>query len=104
MTTHPLHNYFLIKLSYFHIGEANRCIEIYPDIIVLKSGLKCAACYSLHAAEIKTLYFVFSCFAEDLLTLTSNKFRMVCKVDKNSPLDSGDWSRCSDLNLEWSVR
>ena len=38
------------------------------------------------------LYFVFMCFAEDIFTLTSNKFRMVYKVDGNSQLDSRDWS------------
>ena len=43
--------------------------------------------FSLYTAEIKTLYFVFNCFAEDLLKLISNKFRMVCKVDGNLQLD-----------------
>ena len=35
-------------------------------------------------------YFVFNCFAEDRFTLSSNKFRMVCKVDGNPQLDSRD--------------
>ena len=74
------------------MGEANRCIKIYPAIIVLKRGLN-----ALFTAEIKTLAFAFSCFAEDLLTLTSNKFRMVCKVDGNPQLDSRDWNMYSDI-------
>ena len=36
--------------------------------------------------------FVFICSAGDLFTLTSNKFRMVYKVDGNPQLDSRDWS------------
>ena len=36
-------------------------------------------------------YFVFICSAEDLFTLTGNKFRMVYKVDGNLRLDSRDW-------------
>ena len=38
----------------------------------------------------QTLYFVIICSAEDLLTLNSNKFRMVYKVDGNPQLDSRD--------------
>ena len=53
--------------------------------------------FSLHTAEIKALYFVFNCFAEDLFKLISNKFRMVCKVDGNLQLDSRDWSMCSSI-------
>ena len=47
--------------------------------------------------EITTLYFVFNCFAEDLFTLTSNKFRKVCDVDGDPQLDSRDWSMHSDI-------
>ena len=36
-----------------------------------------------YTAKLKTLYFFFICSAEDLSTLTSNKFRMVYKVDGN---------------------
>ena len=47
--------------------------------------------------QLKTLYFVFICSAEDLFTLTSNKFRMVDKVDGNPQLDSRDWSMYSNI-------
>ena len=40
--------------------------------------------------QIKTLYFVFICSAEDLFTLASNKFRIVYEVDGNLRLDSRD--------------
>ena len=50
-----------------HRGEANRYIEIYP----VRS--QC----SLYTAKLKTLYFVIICSVADLLTLNSNKFRMV---------------------------
>ena len=53
--------------------------------------------FSLYIAEIKTPYFVFNCFADDLLKLISNKFRMVCKVDGNLQLDSRDWSMYSSI-------
>ena len=53
--------------------------------------------FSLYTAEIKTLYFVFNCFAEDLFKLISNKFRMVCKVDGNLQLDARDWSMYSRI-------
>ena len=43
------------------------------------------------------LYFVIICSAEDLLTLNSNKFRMVYKVDGNPQLDSRDWSMYSNI-------
>ena len=46
---------------------------------------------SLYCQTQNTL-FRFIRSAEDLSTLTSNKFRMVYKVDGNSQLDSGDWS------------
>ena len=49
-----------------------------------------------YTAKIKTLYFVFICSAEDLFALTSNKFRIVCKVDGNPQLDSRDWSMYSN--------
>ena len=52
---------------------------------------------SFYAAEFKTLHFVFICFAEDLFTLTSNKFRMVYKVAGNPQLDSRDWSMYSNI-------
>ena len=45
-----------------------------------------------YTTELKTLYFVFICSAEDLFTLTSNEFRMVDKVDRNPQFDSRDWS------------
>ena len=41
--------------------------------------------------------FVIICSAEDLLTLNSNKLRMVCKVDGNPQLDSRDWSMYSNI-------
>ena len=47
--------------------------------------------FSLYTAEIKTLYFVFNCFAEDRFKLIINKFGMVCKVDGNLQFDSPDW-------------
>ena len=47
---------------------------------------------SLYTAEIKTLYLVFNCSAEDLFKLISDKFRMVCKVDGDLQLDSRDSS------------
>ena len=37
------------------------------------------------------LYFVFICSAEGLFTLTSNKFRMVYKVDGNPRFESRNW-------------
>ena len=39
----------------------------------------------------------FYCFAEDLFTLTSNKFGMVCKEDGHPQLDSRDWSMYSNI-------
>ena len=42
-------------------------------------------------------------FAGDLFTLTSNKFRMVCKVDGNPQLDSGAWSLYVDILKERHV-
>ena len=42
-------------------------------------------------------YFVIICSAEDLFTLTSNKFRMVYKVDGNPQLDSRDWGMYSNI-------
>ena len=49
------------------------------------------------SAELKTLYFVIICSAEDLFTLNSNKFRMVYNVDGNLQLDSHDWSMYSNI-------
>ena len=46
----------------------------------------------LYTAEIKTLYFDFIFSADNLYTLTSNKFSMVYRVDGNPQLDSLDWS------------
>ena len=44
--------------------------------------------------------FGFICSAEDLFPLTSNKLRMVYKVDRNPQLDSRDWNMYSNiLNL-----
>ena len=51
---------------------------------------------SLYCRTQNTL-FRFICFAEDLFTLTSNKFRMVYKVDGNPQLDSRDWSMYSKI-------
>ena len=51
----------------------------------------------LYVVKIKPLYFVFICSAEDLFTLTSNKFRMVHNVDGNPHLDSFDWSMYSNI-------
>ena len=52
---------------------------------------------SYYTAELKTLYLVIICSAEDLLTLNSNKFWMVYKVDGNPQLDSRDWSMYSNI-------
>ena len=41
--------------------------------------------------------FRYYCSAEDLFTLNSSKFRMVCKVDGNPQLDSRDWSMYSNI-------
>ena len=49
------------------------------------------------SAELKTLYFVFIWSAEDLFTLTCNKFRMVYKVTGNPQLDLRDWSIYSNI-------
>ena len=51
---------------------------------------------SLYCRTQNTL-FVIICFAEDLFTLNSNKFRMVYKVDGNPQLDSRDWSMYSNI-------
>ena len=37
------------------------------------------------------------CSAEDLFTLSSDKFRMVYKVDGNTQLDSRNWSMYSNI-------
>ena len=50
-------------------------------------------CYT---AELKTLCFVI-CSAEDLFTLSGNKFRMVYRVDGNPQLDTCDWSMYSNI-------
>ena len=67
--------------------EANRYIEIYPAIIVLKRGLNALF---IRPKSYITLYFVFICSAEDLFTLTSNKFRMVYQVDGSPQVYSRD--------------
>ena len=54
---------------------------------------------SLCTIEIKTLYLVSICSAEDLFTLTSNKFRMVYKVGGKPQLDSRDWSMYFNRNM-----
>ena len=51
---------------------------------------------SLNCRTQNTL-FRYYCSAEDLLTLNSNKFRMVYKVDGNPQLDSPDWSMYSNI-------
>ena len=51
---------------------------------------------SLYCQTQNTL-FGFICSVEDLFTLTSNKFRMVYKVDRNPQLDSRDWSMYSNV-------
>ena len=48
-------------------------------------------------AELKTLYFIIICSAEDVFILNSNKFRMVYKVDGNPQLDFCDWSTYSNI-------
>ena len=50
---------------------------------------------SLYCRNQSTLVFI--CSAEDLFSLTSNKFRMVCKLDGNPLLDSRDWSMYSNI-------
>ena len=45
----------------------------------------------------QTPYFVFICSAEELFTLTGNKFRMVYKVDGNPQLDLCNWSMYSNI-------
>ena len=45
----------------------------------------------------KSKHLIFICSAEDRFTLTSNKFRMVRKVDGNPQLDSRDWSMYSNI-------
>ena len=51
---------------------------------------------SLYCRRTQTLSFVFICSAEDLFTLTSNKFKIVYIVDRNPQLDSRDWSMYSN--------
>ena len=68
------------------MGEADRYIETYPAIIVLKWGLN--ALFILPNSKHS---------AEDLFTLTSNTFRMVYKVDGNPQLNSRDWSMYSNV-------
>ena len=79
--------------------------EIYLAIIVLKWGLNSLfILLYIYIFEIKTLFFVFNCFVEDLFQLISNKFRMVCKVERNLQLDSRDWSLYSRiLNIKEAV-
>ena len=50
---------------------------------------------SLYCRTRNTL-FRFICSAEDLFTLTTNKFRMVYEVDGNPQLDSRNWSMYSN--------
>ena len=60
---------------------------------------------SLYCRTQNTL-FRFICSAEDLFTLTSNKFRMIYKVDGNLQLDSCDWSMYSNIlnTVNWGRR
>ena len=51
---------------------------------------------SLYCRNQNTL-FRFICSAEDLFTLTSNKFKVVYKIDGNPQLDSRDWSMYSNI-------
>ena len=51
---------------------------------------------SLYYRNQNTL-FCFNCFAKDLFTLTSNEFKMVCKVEGNPQLDSRYWSMHSNI-------
>ena len=51
---------------------------------------------SLYCRTQNTL-FRFYLPVEDLFTLTSNKFRMVYKVDGNPQLDPRDWSMYSNI-------
>ena len=67
-----------VKMNELFSPSACASQVLYLATIVLKWGL------------IKTLYFVFICSAEDLFTFTSNKFRVVYKVDGNPQLDSRD--------------
>ena len=87
--------YFDKIVMFFHIyrRKANGYIEIYPAIIVHKWGLN--ALFIL--PKSKHFISVFNCFAEDLFTLTNDKFRMVYKVDGNPQLDSRDWSMYSNI-------
>ena len=52
---------------------------------------------SLYCRTQNTYLLTIICSAEDLLTLNSNKFRMVYKVDGNPQLDSRDWSMYSNI-------
>ena len=51
---------------------------------------------SLYCRTQNTL-FHFYLLVEDLFTLTSNKFRMIYKVDGDPQLDSRDWSMYSNI-------
>ena len=53
--------------------------------------------FSLYCRTQYTLFFVIICSDEDLLTLNSNKVRMVYKVDGNPQLGSHDWSMYSNI-------
>ena len=76
-----------------HRGEANRYIEIYPAIIVLKCGLYALFILPTSKHFISFLFALLKIF----FTLTSNKFRMVYKVDGNPQLDSRDWRMYSNI-------
>ena len=66
--------------------------SMYSNILNHKKADFLAPRCSLYTAELKTLYFVFICSVADLFTLTSNKFRMVYKLDGNPQFDLRDWS------------
>ena len=60
-----------------------------PDLLTL--------IHLLYTAELKTLYCIIICSAEDLFTWNSNKFKIVYKVDGDPQHDSCDLSMCSNI-------
>ena len=93
--------YFDKIVMFSHRGEANRYIEIYPAIIVLKWGLNAL----FYTAELKTLYFVIICSAEGLLMIshwTVINSEWSIKEMGIPQLDSRDWSMYSNiLKFPW---
>ena len=94
--------YFDKIVMFSHSGKQN---DIYWNLYSYNCSQVGSKC-SLYA-EIRTHYFAFDYFAEDLFTLTSNKFKMVRKVDGNAQLDLRDWSMYSDILknrlAQWNV-